>query len=191
MSLQGAPSALGLSAKNYYSWFHFPLHPCCSFSGSVKHFTVGAGIIPVMSWERTAERLVLFYYIALSLWEDASEGCKLKPFHTWGCGSAWFRSISVALSLQQSPLWSECLCKCDSASKVWIRLSPCNSKALIIPEQDNCTVCVKTIGTSLWTAAVDASAPLTGREWALYFEEINKQRKSCLIGCRYMTHLGD
>lgn len=43
-------------------------------------------------------------------------------------------------------------------------------------EQDNCTVCVKTARTSLWFATVDASALLTGREWAGYFGEINKEK---------------
>lgn len=51
-------------------------------------------------------------------------------------------------------------------------------------EQDNCTVCVKTVRTSLWFPTVDASALLTRREWAGYFGEI---KKNCLIGCRYMT----
>jgi len=33
-------------------------------------------------------------------------------------------------------------------------------------EQDNGIVCVKTVRTGLWFAKADASAPLTGREWA-------------------------
>lgn len=91
---------------------------------SVEHSTrvnkyMRAGIIPVMSWEGPGKSVIHYCCVedALSLWEEASEGCRLKPFHTWQYDSACFKSVYPALSLEQSLLWSKCLRKCDSASK--------------------------------------------------------------------------